>query len=70
MARSSAALSVDDILSHLKAAQLDETHRVQVRGILNISDLVCFAGTSRDAGQMREDLHQTRDLIAYLEKYL
>jgi len=68
--QSSAALSMEEILSHLKTAKLDETHIAQVKTILEEADLVCFAGLDRDAGQMRKDLSQTQDIIAHLEKFL
>ncbi len=68
--QSSAALSVEGILSRLKTAQLDESRMAQVKTILEQSDLVCFAGAIRDAAQMRADLSQAQDLIAHLEKFL
>ena len=68
--QSSAALSVEQIAAKLKAVQLDETRLTQVKTILEQADLVCFAGADRDAAQMRADLSQTRDVIAYLERFL
>ncbi|MBF0570270.1 MAG: protein BatD [Candidatus Omnitrophica bacterium] len=66
----SAALSVDEILRQLKTAKLDDAHIARLKTILEQSDLVCFAGASRDAGQMRADLSQAKDLITHLEKSL
>jgi uncharacterized protein (DUF2267 family) len=66
----SAALSMDEILRNLKKAKVNEQHIAQVKAILEQSDLVCFAGASRDALQMRADLAQTQNLIAHLEKFL
>jgi BatD DUF11 like domain len=68
--QSPAALSVEEILSQLKAAKLDESHIAQVKAILEQTDLVCFAGANRDVAQMRADLSTTQNLIDHLEKSL
>jgi hypothetical protein len=68
--QSSAALNLEEILSHLKTGNLDETRLTQVKTLLEQADLVCFAGAHRDAVQMRADLSQIQDLITHLEKQL
>jgi hypothetical protein len=68
--QSSAALSVGEILGHLKTVQIDETHIAQVKGILEQCDLVCFAGATFDSDKMRADLFQAQDLITHLERSL
>ncbi len=68
--QSSAALSIEAIVKHLKTAKAEETLISQVKTLLEQSDMVCFAGASADSNKMRADLSQTRDLIAHLEKRL
>jgi len=68
--RSSAALSVEEIVNQLKRSKLDEILIAQVKAMLEEADLVCFAGANRDGSQMRLDLTQAQDLIANLEKFL
>lgn len=68
--QSSAALSVEEILSRLKTAKLDEAHIIQLKTLLEQADLVCFAGAERSSTHMRADLSQAQDLIAHLEKFL
>jgi hypothetical protein len=68
--QSSAALSVEEILSHLKSNKMDEAQIAQIKTLLEQVDLVCFAGAERSATNMRADLSQTQDLIAHLEKQL
>jgi hypothetical protein len=68
--QSSAALSVNDILARLKSAGISQALIDQVRTMLEYADLVCFAGASADSAKMQQDLSQTRDLIAHLEKSL
>jgi len=67
---SAAALSVDEIIIHLKQSKMDEAHITQIKTILEQSDLVCFAGATFEANKMRADLAQTQDLIGHLEKTL
>jgi hypothetical protein len=66
--QSSAALSIEAIVSQLKKARLDDMHMGQVKTILEQADLVCFAGAKRDVAQMQSDLVLTQSLINYLEK--
>ena len=68
--QSSAALSIDEILTHLKAAKLDDSQVRDVKSILEQCDLVCFAGANRDSIQMRSDLELTQKLIASWEQRL
>jgi BatD DUF11 like domain len=68
--QSSAALNVQEILSRLKSARVDEAQITQLKTLLEQADLVCFAGTERSSTNMHSDLSQTRDLIAHLEKLL
>jgi len=63
-------LSVEEILTHLKTAKIDEAHITQVKALLEQCDLVCFAGHAPDANKMRTDLSQTQDLITHFEKFL
>ncbi len=67
---SSPALSIPEIVNHLKSANVDKTQIGQIQILLEQADLVCFASANRDAAQMRADLTQTQELIAQLEKYL
>jgi len=67
---SSAALSTQEILNHLKAANVDETHISKAKNILEQADLVCFAGAQRSSADMRTDLSGVGELIAYFEKVL
>ncbi len=66
----SAALSVEEIITRLKKANLDTTHINQIKALLEQCDLVCFAGANRDAAQMRADLSLTQELINYLQQHL
>ena len=66
----SAALSGVEILAKLKAVKVDEKYILQLKSILEQSDLVCFAGANRDTAGMRADLSQTQELITHLEKSL
>lgn len=68
--QSSAALSVGEIVSQLKAAKLDEAHIARIKTLLEQADLVCFAGTGRSEAHMRTDLSQAQESIAHLEKAL
>jgi len=68
--QTSAALSIDEISSHLKAAKVDEAHIDLLKTLLEQADLVCFAGADRDAAQMRADLAKAQDLISRFEKSL
>ena len=68
--QSSAALSVQKILSRLKIAKLDETRMAQVKTLFEQADLVCFAGVQRSSTDMRTDLSQAQELIAHFEKSL
>jgi hypothetical protein len=68
--QTSAALSTNEILSHLKASKLDEAHIEQIKTILERSDLVCFAGATFESEKMRTDLSHAQNLIAQLEKQL
>jgi len=68
--QSSAALSVAEILKHLKTAKLDEAHIAQIKTLLEQADLVCFAGAARDASQMQSDLALTESLINHLQQHL
>ena len=68
--QSSASLSVEEILRQLKSVPIDETHMAQVKTILNTSDLVCFAGASRDTNQMQSDLSLIQKLLNYLQQHL
>jgi hypothetical protein len=65
-----AALNSEEILNRLKTAQFDEVNRERVKTVLDHSDMVCFAGAPSDAGQIRIDLSEARDLIARFEKFL
>ena len=67
---SSAALSLGEIISHLKTTKMDETHIAQIKTLLEQCDLVCFAGHTFDPSKMRADLSQVQDLIVRLEKQL
>ena len=68
--QSSAALSTSVILEKLKALTIDEAIILQVKSILEQSDLVCFAGASRDALQMKNDISQVQEIIKSFEKAL
>ena len=68
--QSSAALSIEKILSHLKTAKLDEAHITQLKTLLEQADLVCFAGTERSSANMQSDLSLTQSLINYLQQHL